>query len=631
MTSLFEVSRDGLQLSLGWFTALPILILLGLFAGVIVFYRRSQGKGGWLPDLTARLNALLERSSYPQIPQWLVGIGVLFGAIWLTLLTVVLVGFVWVPLSLAFKPPADSAGDYRLYLITFAAITAALGALVALPFTLLRIFFTSRQTRTAENRLDNDRLNDAMKDLAARYTETVLARSIAYTDSNGRHCALLETADTTPQIPAKAKDVTITEWERLARDVPDIVTRNAAIDRLLGLAEELPAEAPRIAATLSIYVRETTVEDPPARCPDGASVRDWVKTLAVKRPDRQRAAQVLGRLKDLPSVVQEALKLDLRGANLQRFDLARLNFAGVDLSGAQMAGADLSGAQMKRVDLSGAEMEGADLSGAQMEGVDLRGAQMERAYLSGAQIAGADLRGTQMEGVDLSGAEMEGADLSGAEMEGANLSGAQMEGADLSEAKIGGGNLSGARMKRVNLRGAEMKRADLCWAEMEGADLSRAEMGDSDLCWAEMKEANLSGAKMKRVNLRGAEMNGVNLQEAEMKEANLSGVKFKGTDFCRAEMKGADLRWATFDASTSLSPATLRGAGLREVDFMVLNLDEGGKAGLAELLRGTFGDGSVTLPIDPPGNWHAHEKLRLSEFFEHWRAHRERIGYSLLD
>jgi uncharacterized protein YjbI with pentapeptide repeats len=159
------------------------------------------------------------------------------------------------------------------------------------------------------------------------------------------------------------------------------------------------------------------------------SLQNWARGLKPFRTDVEKAAQTLGRLRDIAGVDIAVITIDLRGANLQGFDLDGLCFAKAKLSGARMEAAYLWQARMEGADLGWARMEGADLSEARMEGANLSRARMEGASLYGALMEGADLKWARMEGAILSAAWMEGADLRWALMEGADLRTARFDSA----------------------------------------------------------------------------------------------------------------------------------------------------------------------------------------------------------
>jgi hypothetical protein len=216
----------------------------------------------------------------------------------------------------------EAKGDFRFLLTKTAALTAVLGAMVALPFTALRLKHTAAQTQHAANVLFNEKLNDANNDLHARY-----------------------------QTSEKQENGYIDVWK------DDIIRRNGAIDRLEALAVERPAMAPRIARMLCVYLREMTRDHPAEKMPEGLTVEEiwkWANGLKVQRSDMETAAQVLGRLHELTQVPVEDLAIDLTGVNLQAMQLSALNFEQATLERAAMDGVELNRAILNRAILNGA-------------------------------------------------------------------------------------------------------------------------------------------------------------------------------------------------------------------------------------------------------------------------------------
>ncbi|MEL6886499.1 MAG: pentapeptide repeat-containing protein [Pseudomonadota bacterium] len=298
----------------------------------------------------------------------------------------------------------DDGQNFLFYVLRLAGLTTVLGAVIALPFTIFRLRLTTQQTKTAEESLFNEKINAATQGLYARRQKTEWKR----------------------------KDGHVHVWE------DDIVQRNAAIDRLEGLAEENPAEIPRIARLLSVYVRELSHEVPPKDPPQGASpddLRNWGTSLRP-RSDMQKAAQTLGRLHNVALKPLDNDEIDLRDANLQGCDLNRLLF--------------------EKARFEGARMEGAHLVGARLQGANLGGAQLQGAYLVAAQLQGAHLVGARLQGANLGGARLQGAYLVAAQLQGADLGAAQLQGANLFRARFD----DATDLSAATLRGAALRSVD---------------------------------------------------------------------------------------------------------------------------------------------------------------------------
>jgi uncharacterized protein YjbI with pentapeptide repeats len=335
---------------------------------------------------------------------------------------------------------ANDPDNLRWYVLSFVALLTALGGIIGTPLAIIRIWNSERQTSTQEEALFNEKINAAALDLAAR-------RQVTRIVGHG------------------ANQRVLTEWQ------DDLVSRNAAINRLQGLANERSDSAPRIASLLSVYVVELSAEHPAQVAPKGASpiaLRNWAEKLDDKRSDMEKAAQTLGRLLDIDGNDMPGATIDLRDAILQGFDLRDLSFKAARLRDAHLERTNLWGAHLEGADLWGAHLEGADLRGAHLEGADLRDAHLEGAYLGDAHLEGANLGDAHLEGADLWGAHLEGADLRDAHLEGADLWGAHLEGAYLGDAHLEGANLGGAHLdEKTSLPAASLRGAagrDVDWS-----------------------------------------------------------------------------------------------------------------------------------------------------------------------
>jgi len=123
---------------------------------------------------------------------------------------------------------------------------------------------------------------------------------------------------------------------------------------------------------------------------------------------------------------------DLRGADLEGFNLSEVHLASSDLSGA-----DLRKAKLVRADLRNAQLTGARLRDADLCGANLKGTGLSEADLSGTDLIRADLGYAFLIGANLYQADLSDANLEGAELEGARPVGASLAGANLREAIAG--------------------------------------------------------------------------------------------------------------------------------------------------------------------------------------------------
>lgn len=282
----------------------------------------------------------------------------LWSAIFLSLVA----GLLWVIWSVAWAVlPSGQAAlwNWRFTLAQMVALTGVLGAVVALPFTLVRIRLTRDQTaisdqlkRIADEALFNDKIKAAADDLHAR-------RQI-------KRKSRLEN----PDEPDFIED--------------DIMRRVTAIDRLQGLAQERPDEAPRITRMLCVYLRHLSK----GIGPDNEE---------HPRADMEAAAQTIGRMKMVPGVEADKIEIDLRGANLAGFDLSGLCFDGADFRSAELSGASLAMSSLAKAFLPRANLRKADLRWTILCCVDFTCADLSKAWFNGANCSGTNFSNPTLE------------------------------------------------------------------------------------------------------------------------------------------------------------------------------------------------------------------------------------------
>lgn len=324
--------------------------------------------------------------------------GVLFGLLFVGLIWTIF-GLIWGPLPSPERLPGQTSAiwNWRFSLVKLTALTTVLAAVIALPFTLIRLKLSRDQIRHASESLYNDKMNTAVADLYAQR-----------------------------QVTKWTEDKAENGWE------DDIPRRNGAIDRLKGLTDENPDLRPRVDRLLSVYLRELSLEYPAQKPPKDANpdaLGEWAGKLKPVRSDMENAAQTLSRLdRGVANGDSEHLP-DFKGMNLQGFNLSGLSLNRADLSGSQLEGANLSKAQLKEANLVGAQLQGSDLSGGQLEGADLNRAKLQGAFLLSANLQKAVLNGAQLSGAHIMGARMIQAQLINTNFQGTELVDARFAGA----------------------------------------------------------------------------------------------------------------------------------------------------------------------------------------------------------
>ncbi|KXF92204.1 hypothetical protein AT574_03240 [Phaeobacter inhibens] len=447
-----------------------IVALAGFVLAVAVVYAAMPRTEGKHSDPLDRLKDILGLAQFGD------GLFLLLALMWSGLFLALFTGLLLMLWELIWfvvpqNPLAEASA--RFALLRLAAMTATLGAVVALPFTLIRVRLTREANKTANEALFNDKINAATEDLHAmrqRWDE----------------------------------EQKLNIWE------DDITRRNAAIDRLEGLATERPDTAPRVSRLLSVYVRELSREVPPEIPPEDVAtkeLRTWAQGLTVKRSDMENAVQVLGRVKDIEGVDPDSITIDLRRANLQGFDLNELKLSCARLSGARLQGARLQRTQMQGADLFEAKFQGTYLFGTRLRSTNLSEAQMQAANLVGANMQETNLVAAQIQGGDLKGADMQGADLGEAQMQQARLSGVLMQGANLRRALLQGADLVHVQ---INLADAQMQGARLYWVRFDRS----TNLSETDLTTSMLQEIDFSEVNIDREQLNsGFGFRGTNLPD----------------------------------------------------------------------------------------------------------------------
>lgn len=134
-------SAMAIRITLGLWPLMAGLVLLPLTITAAMTARRKQPPPLWRERLTRR--GLGGGPSRVMIA---------LGLLWLTLFALCVAGLLWMIGALMWRGPLMGVAlvpDDHWHLPTLSALTTALGAIVALPFTRLRTGFAARRTRTA--------------------------------------------------------------------------------------------------------------------------------------------------------------------------------------------------------------------------------------------------------------------------------------------------------------------------------------------------------------------------------------------------------------------------------------------------------------------------------------------------
>lgn len=361
--------------------------------------------------------------------------------------------------------------------------------------------------------------------------------------------------------------------ELLASD--SMMTRLGGIHALQNLALESPGEhSPQIVQLLCAFARH-----PP---PDPAHVDPRHSSTPAPDEDEFDAASTSSRVREdvltcikaaancVEKTMQELseleLRLDLRSADLQGYDLSQVNLRGAVLVGAQLQRSILRQANLSDADLSHASLEGANLADSRLERsrldytnfdqadlgqACLNDAQSEKGRWEGAQMVRAQLRGFKGSMVnmhsarphyaDLTGATLSSSDLRNTDFEYAKLIKAELTASQVSRAHFYGADFEGAHMaaidgerasfSRAKLRNAVLSSAALIECRFENADLSSSRANDVHLTNSDLSRSDLTGTDLRKAWLHGCLLYEAQLDETVLTEAKMGAGGYAAPEY----------------------------------------------------------------------------------------------------
>jgi uncharacterized protein YjbI with pentapeptide repeats len=380
--------------------ALGVLVtVLGVAAlSAVVFWITGKGEPkDWLSTLRERMGLT---GLHPALV-------VFFILVWVALFFTLLTGIFWVLVAIGEKVSVSSeeeGRDLRWYLLTFTAVIAAFGAVIALPFTLIKTALNRRQTETAEQGLITDRINKAVEGLGASKQTKRIHETPRFRKSKGEW---MYDKNGNPLPALRPDGQKIIEREVLELSEPNLEVRIGAIYALERISQDSTRDHIQIMEILCAYIRQNAGrEDVPL--PEGDPTPEEWKSWAKEGREHPRldvdvALKVIERRSEARKQLERdnGYRLGLERAPLHKIILSKR-----DLTGADLRGANLQGANLRLVGL-----KGADLMAAKLQGGNLRSAQLQGVVLMGAQLQGVDLIGAQLQGANLSVAQLKGADL----------------------------------------------------------------------------------------------------------------------------------------------------------------------------------------------------------------------------
>lgn len=291
----------------------------------------------------------------------------LWGAIFLSL-AIGLIWLIWEMIWMSVPEATRATWDFRFALARLAGMTATLGAVVALPFTLVRVRLNAEQTRTAQEGLITDRVNKAVEGLGAdKVVKRQRRRSngmLAYVNVNEQPDYSQPIMEEVTEPNLEVRIGSIYALERIAQDSErdhqntiDILCTYVRQNAPVASAKKSPHEifynlhrgsegAPPLNAHEIFETEEYQAANSIGINPtelDQRSLEDWAHTLPAIRSDIQVALDVLGRRTTKERENHEGFRLDLSNTCLQRGRLVG-NFQKTKFKNARLDGCELLGA-----------------------------------------------------------------------------------------------------------------------------------------------------------------------------------------------------------------------------------------------------------------------------------------------
>jgi uncharacterized protein YjbI with pentapeptide repeats len=514
----------------------------------------------------------------------------------------------------------------RLTLLSLAALTATLGALIALPYSSLRARNDARQTRATEDGLITDRINKAIEGLGAEMKVDRIGRPVTvWTGKPSRDTR--DVVDVTSfELPSRSREVrrefkdivvnalagtsklgwsitfdtwpteetriewrdtpfplapdeviaTPGDWQVFSESLPNLEVRIGAILALERLARQNLDVHVQIMEILTAYIRENAKAEDAPKLPEAPeyaeeSYEEWRMAFAEWEEALSQALTGIRPRED----VQIALSVIGRRSPEQR--LAEARWQNPDPS-ARFSFDDPFPPYLDMNDV------GYDAT-AHENWHKNYGAWIERigAY-SGYRI-------------DLCRTNLRRADLSQLHLAGALFNGAQMQ-----QASFIMTNMQGTKLRRVQLQGAQLRLVQMQGAMFDASQLQGTRWFEARLHGLWINDSNMQGATLFGAQLQVSRLSSVHLQAAlfglaHMQGAQVSNSDLRVADLQRVQMQRVLLENVNFDDTTDFRGVSLKYAGLHYLDLVRYPLLF---SQLAPHFPTLFADASVRLADDHP-------------------------------
>ena len=450
---------------------IPAWVLFGVMPLGVLGLLNLSGLFLWAYHL-ANLDTLRTTLWAEGLPRPIFTLAVLF---WLTLFGLLFISLCSIIIKITWgaldTTNQAQVWDFRFLIAQLAGVTAVFGAVVAFPFTVIRLRITAEQNRHAEDSLFNEKMNAAIADLHAQR-----------------------------QVTIKEDGQALNAWE------DDVVRRSGAIDRLEALVEERPKMAQRVAHMLSTYVKEQSDDRFKGSRAD--------QKFSPNRSDIRSAVHALSRLPEISGISGKRLIRDLTGTNL----------FGLSLSGSDFENADFSFALMERVDFTRSNLAHAKFTDARLNNAVFFDANLTSASFRGSDLSEAGFRYAILNGADFGNSSAREADFSFTELRGAEMSHAELRSTTFDHSDI----------VQANFYEADLAGASFSSATIERSDFSAAYFMDTQLNAETLHECEVGGSQdNEAISFGGASLSGTLLYSIDLSQSDLVQNQLESALGCR--------------------------------------------------------------------------------------------------
>ncbi|UWQ47248.1 pentapeptide repeat-containing protein [Leisingera aquaemixtae] len=378
-------------------------------------------------DPLERLKALLGAAQIgdglflPLLAMWAALFLALFGGLMLML---------WEVIWHAVPANEKAQTAVRFALVRLAAMTATLGAVAALPFTLIRLRLAREANNTAKQGQITDRINKAVEGLGSEKTVKL--------EGN--------------------------EWTE-----PNLEVRIGALISISKTAKDNSEYLLSIIELISAYIRENSKSESDHKVrPDiQVSLNLLFSKLAGNTP-----------LIECIELLHPDYQIDLSNTNLKKANLRTCNLKRVNLTGSKLDGADL-----RHADLSHSSCWKTSFQFARMDPVDLTAgnflmANFNKSQLSGSKIVGAVASRANFSDTVMKSALLVSSRFNQSNFERANLSKSKVLNTRFTNTNLNDAKLIDSHVENCTFENCEVKNFNLSKSKIEETTLYRIEVSE---------------------------------------------------------------------------------------------------------------------------------------------------------